>query len=72
MGLEAIWKERRAQKIEEYIKKKMQDWEAKAALTWSRLPKDAILCTTFFAVSRFYKVFFHHSRGHTTKKKQGL
>jgi hypothetical protein len=31
MGLKATWKERRAQKIEKYIKKKMQDWEAKVA-----------------------------------------
>jgi hypothetical protein len=72
MGLKKTWKERRAQKIIEYIKKKMEDWEAKAALAWSRLPKDGILCTMFFAVFHFYKVFFHHSHGHTIKKRQGL
>jgi hypothetical protein len=31
VGLEAISKERRAQKIDEYVKKKMQYWEARAA-----------------------------------------
>jgi hypothetical protein len=31
MGLKTTWKERRVQKIEKYIKKKMQNWEAKAA-----------------------------------------
>ncbi len=30
MGLKATKKERRAQKMKEYEKKKMQDWEAKA------------------------------------------
>jgi len=32
MGLEVTWKEKMAQKIKEYIKKKMQDWEVKVAL----------------------------------------
>jgi hypothetical protein len=31
MGLEVIWKEIRPQKIDEYVKKKMQDWEANIA-----------------------------------------
>jgi hypothetical protein len=31
MGLEVTWKEIRPQKIDEYVKKKMQDWEANIA-----------------------------------------
>ncbi len=31
MGLEVTWKEIRPQKIDEYVKKKMQDWEANTA-----------------------------------------
>jgi hypothetical protein len=32
MGLKTTWKERRAQKIDEYVKKKIQDWEVSVAL----------------------------------------
>ncbi len=31
MGLEVTWKEIRPQKFDEYVKKKMQDWEANTA-----------------------------------------
>jgi hypothetical protein len=67
MGLKVIWKEIRPQKIDEYVKKKMQDWEAN--MTPQRLHGNGILCTTFFIISRFYKVFCHHSHGHTTNKR---
>ncbi len=37
MGFKTSWKEKKAQNFEEYIKKKMQDWEAKGLLAWSKL-----------------------------------
>jgi hypothetical protein len=43
MALDTIWKEKRTQKVEKYVKKKMQDWEALVAphlerITWEWHP----------------------------------
>jgi hypothetical protein len=43
MGLEITWKEIRLQKIDEYVKKKIQDWEANMTpqmeqITWEWHP----------------------------------
>jgi len=55
MGLEVIWKEIRPQKIDEYVKKKMQYWEAN--MTPQRLPGNGILCTIFFKYPASTKCF---------------
>jgi hypothetical protein len=50
-SLEATWKEKKVQKIQEYVNKKMLGFEAFVPLTWSKLFGDGILCTTFSLLS---------------------
>jgi hypothetical protein len=61
MGLEATWKDKKVQKIQEYINKKRVGFEAFVPLTWSKLFGDGILCTTFSLLFQFYKKICHHS-----------
>ncbi len=37
VGLKVTWKEIRLQKIDEYVKKKMQDWEANTVLQMEQI-----------------------------------
>jgi hypothetical protein len=69
MGLKVTWKEIRPQKFDEYVKKKCKIGKPTQLLKWNKLLRDGILCTTFSTISHFYKVFCHHSHGHTTKRK---
>jgi hypothetical protein len=61
MGLKATWKEKKVQKIQEYVNKNMVGFEAFVPLTWSKLFGDGILCITFSLLSQFYKKNCHHS-----------
>jgi hypothetical protein len=67
MGLEVTWKEKRGQKIKEYIKKKMQDWEIKATLcmekiTWGWHPMYHIFCIVLLLQSVLPPFLWAHNK----------
>jgi hypothetical protein len=65
MALDATWKEKKTQKVEEYVKKnKMQDWETLVAphlkrITWGWQLKQ----------SYCYKVLCHSSLGRIVSRR---
>ncbi len=70
MALDATWKEKKAEKVEKYVEKKLQDWEALVTLcleciTWGWHPMFQIF-TTVSILQGFLPYFpwMHNKRKH--------